>query len=202
MAKKQRMLSFDQRLAMVRKVEQIEDLEAFAREVVANGYDERAAARACNIPPEQARCLMDSALVQRAIVAEEEREGSPSITRTRLIAEAGGVAKSDLTDIVSWGADGKLQIRGSDELPAMVRRSIKAVKITAKRGADGEEWREITFQMHDKNTAMATLGRWLGMERQEQQAKGPLVHFEINLGPQDGAVEAEIIAPSMPDGDE
>ena len=69
------------------------------------------------------------------------------------------LARANLTDVITWDAQGNVKVKASDEIPEEVARAIKKVKVT--RSKDGEPTLEL--EMHDKVSVLRVLAKSAGL---------------------------------------
>jgi len=98
------------------------------------------------------------------------------------LQEVEAVAAFEITDVLTWGADGSVQVTPSSQLSARARKAIKKFKY--KQTADGFE---IEVEAHDKLSANRQLAR--AEERGGLNRPG---FFGLTIvGPKDAADEVD-----------
>ena len=85
-----------------------------------------------------------------------------------VLAELEAIAASEITDVLTWQADGSVQLKPSASLSAGARKSIKKVKITPTR-----EGSQIEVEMHDKISASRILAKHHGLLEPQQDNMRP-----------------------------
>ena len=89
----------------------------------------------------------------RAALAAQDED-----RREAVVQELEALSSSEITDVLTWDAMGRVQVRASDQLSARARRAIKKVKITPS-----EEGNTIEVEMHDKLSALRLLAKHRGL---------------------------------------
>jgi hypothetical protein len=95
--------------------------------------------------------------------------------REAVIHELEAIAASEVTDVISWTADGKVNMKPSDELSHGARKAIKKVKVTPTRQGSS-----IEVEMHDKMGALRMLAKHHGLMDSTSDINRPSV-IGINL---------------------
>lgn len=100
--------------------------------------------------------------------------------RDGIAAELLSLGLASVTDIVSWGDDGKLKIKASKDIPLASLKAIKKVKCTAETRGDVTT-HTIEFEMWDKVSALRVLARAAGLlDNPDDESDKPSV-IGINL---------------------
>lgn len=111
----------------------------------------------------------------RSILAygtEDEREA----VRQELLS----IAASNITDVLSWDSTGMVHLRGVNEIPEHVKKSIKKVKITPNQYGNA-----IEVEMHDKLAALRVMARYHGLTEPNSDSDSRPSILGINLkGPE------------------
>lgn len=93
-----------------------------------------------------------------------------SITALEVVEELANLARSDITDVVTWNGHG-LVYEASRDLPPEVTAAIKEVREIRRihRSKDGSEDETIDFRvvMHDKIAPLVQLARMMGLNPRE-----------------------------------
>lgn len=107
--------------------------------------------------------------------------------REAVIHELEAIAASEVTDVISWTADGQVAMKPSDELSHGARKAIKKVKVTPTRLGSS-----IEVEMHDKMGALRMLAKHHGLMDSTSDInrpsviginlKGPNVTYEVHQG--------------------
>lgn len=99
--------------------------------------------------------------------------------REAVLGELEALAASEITDVLSWDADGNVVFRGSDHLDARARKAIKKVKVTPNQHGSA-----IEIEMHDKLSSLRLLAKHNGLLETDSGVNRPAM-IGINLtGPE------------------
>lgn len=134
--------------------------------------------------------------VQAAITAAQQaRSERVSVTADRVLEELAALAFTNLRDVATWGAEGGLDLRASDDLAPAEAAALREVKLTRTtyRNKDGGETERETreVKMHDKLQAVVQIGKHLGMWPSKVE----------HSGPNGGAIELTAQVSALPDED-
>ena len=72
--------------------------------------------------------------------------------------ELAAIGASELTDILEWDSNGRVQVKDSANLPERTKRAIKKVKILPTQYGN-----QVEVEMHDKIAALRLLAKHYGM---------------------------------------
>jgi hypothetical protein len=86
--------------------------------------------------------------------------------RNDILREQVAVARGNIAEVeFETDEQGRLNVASLVKLPKRVQRAIRRLKVTERTNeAEGWATRTIEVEMHDKNSAAVTLGKWLGLE--------------------------------------
>ena len=94
--------------------------------------------------------------------------------RDAVLAELDALAGAEITDVLSWDANGEGYVRASEELPARVRKAIKRVKVRPTSNGN-----EIEVELHDKLAALRLLSKHTGLLDDAAAAKPTLIGINV-----------------------
>ena len=94
--------------------------------------------------------------------------------RDAVLGELDALAAAEITDVLSWDADGEVHVRASEELPARVRKAIKRVKVRPTSAGN-----EIEVELHDKMAALRLLSKHTGLLDDAAAAKPTLIGINV-----------------------
>lgn len=93
--------------------------------------------------------------------------------------ELAAIGASELTDILEWDSNGRVQVKDSANLPERTKRAIKKVKILPTQYGN-----QVEVEMHDKIAALRLLAKHYGMLNVDSSLNKPSV-LGINIqGPE------------------
>ena len=93
--------------------------------------------------------------------------------------ELAAIGASELTDILEWDSNGRVQVKDSANLPERTKRAIKKVKILPTQYGN-----QVEVEMHDKIAALRLLAKHYGMLNVDSSLNKPFV-LGINIqGPE------------------
>ena len=93
--------------------------------------------------------------------------------------ELAAIGASELTDILDWDSNGRVQVKDSANLPERTKRAIKKVKILPTQYGN-----QVEVEMHDKIAALRLLAKHYGMLNVDSSLNKPSV-LGINIqGPE------------------
>ena len=95
--------------------------------------------------------------------------------REAVVQELEAIAASEVTDVLTWNADGHVAMKPSAELRHGARKAIKKVKVTPTRQGSS-----IEVEMHDKMGALRMLAKHHGLLDSTSDINRPSV-IGINL---------------------
>ena len=99
-----------------------------------------------------------------------------------VLQELEALGGSEITDVLSWDAQGNVEFLGSDHLSHRARKAIKKVKVTPTR-----EGNSIEVEMHDKMASLRLLAKHAGLLEVDQNINRPtLVGINV-IGAEDDA---------------
>ena len=112
--------------------------------------------------------------------AMEARGTRTSVTADKVIKELARLGFSDMRRLMTWGPDG-VRLLSSDDLDD--DDALAVAEVTETTTKDGGS---IKLKVHDKQAALVTLGRHLGLflDKQETRMSGKL---EVTWGPPEGS---------------
>lgn len=127
------------------------------------------AAKTANI--HSSRLLANASVRARIAEVQAKLALRVEVSQERVVEGIIDVGFSNITDIISWDADGSaFHMVASEDLPAAVRRSVKKIKVKRTRQvsgsrADPEVWEieNIEIELHDKLKALELIGKHVGM---------------------------------------
>lgn len=132
-----------------------------------------------------AKQLLNSAGVQYMLNMADERRSTEvgpvlakyAITEARIAEELAKIALSSLKEVMAWGPDGVV-LKDSEAISDDAARTISEVSATS-----GKNGTSVKVKQYDKVQALVTLGKALGMFKEErQEAPKMAVQFVINRG--------------------
>lgn len=100
--------------------------------------------------------------------AMKERADRVEITGDRVLQELASVAFLRITDVVEWDDSGRATFKSSDKLLSIAKAGIS--EIQEKMTADGT--RTVSLKLHNKLTALESLGKHLGLFPNKLQLSG------------------------------
>jgi len=106
----------------------------------------------------------------------EELSRRTGINARKVLRETAAVAFLDHADVFEEGWDGSPKPKKWNEIPPAARKAISSVKIKRKviageEGQDSYILEEIEYRFHDKNKAIDTLCKRLGLTRTKAEQK-------------------------------
>lgn len=94
-------------------------------------------------------------------------------TKEKVIKELSISAFSDIADFLDTDARGNTTIKPLEDLGPDITRAIKKLIVNKRTDKEGETHETITFELYDKNSALVTLAKDLGMLRDKVELTGP-----------------------------
>ena len=85
------------------------------------------------------------------------------------------IAGANLTDVLTWDAEGNVKVKASADIPDEVACAIKRIRVTKSRG--GEPTLEL--EMHDKVSVLRVLAKSAGLL--EAPEKGPVAPSVVGI---------------------
>ena len=73
------------------------------------------------------------------------------------------MANTKLTDIMTWDAEGNVQVKPSDEIPEHALQAIKSVKVNERADRDGNVTRTLDIELYDKVGVLRLLAKASGL---------------------------------------
>ncbi len=106
----------------------------------------------------------------------EELSRRTGISARKVLRETAAIAFLDHADVFEEGWDGSPKPKKWNEIPPPARKAISSVKIKRKviageEGQDSYILEEIEYRFHDKNKAIDTLCKRLGLTRTKAEQK-------------------------------
>lgn len=125
---------------------------------------------------EQGARLLANVNVRAAIDrAKAERSRRTGIHADLVLEELALLARSDLSDFVTWGPEGVL-LKPGPSLPPVLRRAV--VEVHQRETKWGTN---ISVKLHDKVAALKLLGQHLGLFDENGRGAGATVNININV---------------------
>lgn len=163
--------------------EYIIDLNA-TQAAIRAGYSERTAESAAS------RLLRNVKVATAVAEAKAARSARTQITQDRVLEELARIGFSDALRHYVMGDDGRLCL--ADDAPEGASAAVSSVKrkVRTYTDADGNEetTTEVDFKLWDKNTALANLGKHLGLfvDRVDVTSGDAPIRFTLSIEERDG----------------
>jgi phage terminase small subunit len=145
----------------------------FVKLYVAHRFNGARAAREAGYSPdadkEIASRLLTDVNIQEAIKLEKKRvlEDLDDL-RVLWLKEQESLALSDFRDIASFDSKG-IVFKSSDDLEDNAARSVESVEVTTTFTKQGDPVVTHKIKLHNKGKALDSLGKYIGMLKDEQQ---------------------------------
>lgn len=105
--------------------------------------------------------LLRNVKVAKAVAkAQAKRAERTGVTADRVLQELAVIGFSDIRHLV-MNEFGKLEL--AEKAPDHAMRAVASVKYRSRTDEDGNSTNEAEYRLWDKNTALANMGRHLGM---------------------------------------
>lgn len=145
--------------------------EAFAQAFIETGNASEAYRRAydcgkmkeATINREAKRLIDNPHIATRIAEGQGQAAEKHGITVDWLVSQFKGIAEADVSEMLEWNADGEITLKPSKSLPKRMTAAISEVS----RGRNG-----FKFKLHDRQAALVSLGRHLGMFKDVQEIMG------------------------------
>ena len=73
------------------------------------------------------------------------------------------MAKTKITDIMSWDNQGNIQVKPSDEIPEHALQAIKSIKVNERADKEGNITRTLDIELYDKVGVLRLLAKASGL---------------------------------------
>ncbi len=73
------------------------------------------------------------------------------------------MANTKLTDIMSWDAEGNVQVKASDDIPEHALQAIKSIKTNTRKDKDGNTYTTLDIELYDKVGVLRLLAKASGL---------------------------------------
>lgn len=73
------------------------------------------------------------------------------------------MANTKLTDIMTWDAQGNIQVKPSDEIPEHALQAIKSIKVNERADREGNITRTLDIELYDKVGVLRLLAKASGL---------------------------------------
>lgn len=137
---------------------------------------------------------LERRLKGRSQVLEQNKEA--------VAAELMAMGFSNLHDVVSWDAEGNIQIKPTEEIDDAALRAIKRIKTSTRHDKEGGRTVTTEIELHDKVRVLQVLAKACGLlDKQEKAANAPSVVGIKMVGPDVVDADYEEVDPDGEDID-
>lgn len=163
----------------------------FVLELVACGYNAAEAARRAGYSSSTAKNTgyknLEKSHIQAAIAAvTQPLTEAAEIEAERVLEEFRRIAFSNILDVVSWDAEGRVTVVPSEEIPREVGAAIKKMEFRETVGEEGEVLnRRVKLELHGKTKAMEQLGKYLGLWTDPTELQVQVLQVFNQLSPEE-----------------